>query len=132
MTAKKVSEKQVKQYVKQVLDRVEAFYFMPSMGMYGGAGVPDFVVCLNGVFISIETKAGRNKPTQLQNLAMSKVRAAKGITLVVNDSNMGELEPLLVCIKTLSNLDTASVVAGKVYELADSGGVVWIEDVAWK
>jgi hypothetical protein len=53
------------------------------------------VVCFNGQFLGIECKAGSNAPTALQEREMAAIRAARGITLVIRETNVNELEEWL-------------------------------------
>jgi len=76
-------EGRVKAAVKRILDQFKpVWYFMPVQGGYGKAGVPDFIVCANGNFFSVECKADGEKPTQLQSLQMSLIMAANGVAIV--------------------------------------------------
>lgn len=52
-------EKQVKNYVKKVLDSYKKqglFYYMPAQNMMSIKGIPDFIICYKSKFLSIETK----------------------------------------------------------------------------
>lgn len=88
-------EAKVKQKVKALLIKHNVWYCMPVGGMLGRSGVPDFLVCCNGQFIGIETKAGKGKCTALQKLELDSIRQAGGITLVVNENNLNDLENVL-------------------------------------
>ena len=57
-------ERKVKNQVRKVLDKAGAYYVMPVTGGYGNSGAPDFLVCLQGRFVGIECKAGKNTPTR--------------------------------------------------------------------
>jgi len=81
-------EAKVKKVVVQQLKDVGAYYFYPVTGGYGGSGVPDVVGCYNGLFFAIECKAGKNKPTKLQEKNMEWIADAGGLTWVVNEDNM--------------------------------------------
>lgn len=81
-------EAKVKKVVVQQLKDVGAYYFYPVTGGYGGNGVPDVVGCYLGLFFAIECKAGRNKPTKLQEKNMQWIADAGGLTWVVNEENM--------------------------------------------
>jgi hypothetical protein len=65
---------------------------MPIGTGYGNSGVPDFLICHKGRFIAVEAKAGSNKPTALQELHLARIRAAGGIALVINETNMDLLQ----------------------------------------
>lgn len=88
-------EAKVKKKVVDVIKKHGAYYFFPATGGYGRSGVPDIVCCYRGVFIAIECKAGNNKPTPLQEAEMDKIRKAQGFVLVVNETNISDVEILL-------------------------------------
>ena len=88
-------EAKVKKSVRQVLDRLGAYYVMPVTGGYGNQGAPDFLVCLKGLFYGIECKAGKGKPTELQLLNLRNIIKAGGMALVVYEKDISYLESLL-------------------------------------
>ena len=47
-------------------------------GMYGVAGLPDIICCINGRFIAFEVKTADGRLTKLQETMITKIRAAKG------------------------------------------------------
>lgn len=88
-------EKKVKERVKKVLDKLNAYYFLPSQ-MYGRKGIPDIIVCYQGKFFGIECKANNNKPTKLQIHELNKIQKAGGCTIVFTDkTTTEELESFL-------------------------------------
>jgi hypothetical protein len=91
-------ESLVKKAIKKLLVSAKAYYAMPMGSGYGSTGVPDFLVCCNGRFIGIEAKAGKGKPTALQLSNLRQIVDAGGVALVVNESNINELEEILVWI----------------------------------
>lgn len=88
-------EKRVKKVVREQLDALGAYHFMPATGGYGKSGVPDIVGCFRGKFFAIECKAGAGKTTPLQEKALKDIWAAGGIQAVVNEANMHEIGWLL-------------------------------------
>ena len=52
-------------------------------GMYGTAGIPDIIACIDGKFYGFEVKNERGKPTALQEATIRKITAAGGIAMVV-------------------------------------------------
>jgi len=86
----------VKKKIRKLLDAAGAYYAMPIGTGYGNSGVPDFVICHKGRFIAVEAKAGSNKPTALQELHLARIRAAGGIALVINETNMDTLQKELI------------------------------------
>lgn len=85
-------EAKVKKQIRALLDKHGCYYVAPvSIGM-GTHGVPDFLVCVRGRFFGIEAKAGKGKPTALQNANLQRIRDAGGIACVVNENTLSALE----------------------------------------
>jgi Holliday junction resolvase len=81
-------EAKVKKKVVALLKDAGAYYFYPVTGGYGKSGVPDIVACVNGMFVGIECKAGKNKPTPLQEKNLREIVEAGGAALVINETNI--------------------------------------------
>lgn len=88
-------EAKVKKAVRQVLDGLGAYYVMPVTGGYGRQGAPDFLVCLNGQFIGIETKAGKGRLTALQEMNLKQIIDAGGVSLVIREDDVKYIPSLL-------------------------------------
>ena len=85
----------VKAKIKGILKAHNVYYAMPIGTGYGNSGVPDFLVCAKGMFIGVEAKAGKNKPTLLQEEHLRRIRSAGGVAMVVNEDNINELRKVL-------------------------------------
>ncbi len=59
-------ESKVKDDIKAILKEAGAWYFMPLNKGYGRNGIPDFICCYRGYFLSIEAKAEGQEPTAWQ------------------------------------------------------------------
>ena len=81
-------EAKVKASVTKILKEFGAYYFSPMTGGFGRSGVPDIIACYRGFFLAIECKAGKNKPTALQEREMGKVNAAGGMAILINEINV--------------------------------------------
>ena len=81
-------EGRVKTVVTRPLKELGAYYFFPMTGGYGKSGVPDIIACYRGRFFGIECKAGKNKPTALQEKNLRDISEAGGSSTVVNEDNM--------------------------------------------
>jgi Holliday junction resolvase len=88
-------EVKVKKGVKALLVKHQAYQFTPVMGGFGSSGVPDIVACIKGRFIGIEVKAGKGKPTALQERNLTQIMDAGGIAVLVNEHGIKDLELLL-------------------------------------
>lgn len=91
-------EAKVKKKIVALLKEHGAYYFYPVTGGYGRSGVPDIIVCHKGKFIGIECKAGNNKPTPLQEKNLKDIQAAGGVSLVVNEDNISDVEETLLSL----------------------------------
>ena len=92
-------EKKVKDKVVAILKQEGAYYFFPATHGFGRSGVPDVVACVNGYFLAVECKAGKNKPTALQIREIENIRHAGGVAVVVNETNWGMLPELVRKLK---------------------------------
>lgn len=77
-------EKQVKSDVKKYLDSLGAYWFMP-VPMAFGVRTIDFLCCVRGRFLGVETKATGGHPTQAQKNTMAKIRLAGGLAIAVDN-----------------------------------------------
>jgi hypothetical protein len=74
-------EGRLKDEVKAYLDSLGAYYFMPVQMGFGAATV-DFLCCVRGRFVAIETKIWPRKATPRQLLCLDAVRNAGGMGFV--------------------------------------------------
>ncbi len=69
-------------------------------GMYGTAGLPDIVACINGRFCAFEVKRPSGKLTRLQEVTLNKIVAAGGVAGKV--ASVGDVEKLLAGMEPAS------------------------------
>ena len=55
-------------------------------GMYGTAGIPDIIACINGRFVAFEVKTETGKLTKLQEITIDKIRKAGGLAFHVTSA----------------------------------------------
>ncbi len=70
----------IKNYLKTV---PHCFAWKEHGGMYGTAGVPDIIACIDGHFFGFEVKTDTNEPSELQKATIKKILRAGGTALVV-------------------------------------------------
>lgn len=92
-------EKLVKNKVVAQLKQLGVYYFFPTTFGMGRSGVPDIICCVNGLFLGIECKAGSNKPTPLQIREIEAIRMAGGTAVIVNETNIEMVRPLILKMK---------------------------------
>ena len=88
-------EAKVKKKVYKILKEKGAYYFSPIMNGFGKMGVPDVIACYRGVFIGIECKAGKNKPTPLQQKNLDDITKEGGLAYVINEDNVNLVEVVI-------------------------------------
>lgn len=116
------NEALVKRKVRKVLKQYggdEAWFCFPVAGPYGRAGVPDILAVVNGIFLAVETKSGRNKPTELQKQQLRKIRMAGGLSMVVNEQNLPEFERLVQMVASQPTQAALSYFQGRWSNLTE-------------
>lgn len=80
-------EGRVKDDVKKRLKQHDIWYFCPMQNGFGVVGIPDFICCINGHFLAIETKApGKtNNTTPNQDRVIKEIREHWGTVLIIDD-----------------------------------------------
>lgn len=73
----------VKAIVKYLRTVPRCFFWKEHGGMYGTAGIPDIIACIDGRFFGFEVKTEDGIPTKLQEATIRKILAAGGVALVV-------------------------------------------------
>lgn len=66
-------------------DKPVGWYYMPMQNGMGVHGIPDFICCFSGRFISIEAKAPGGEPTENQKDRGDEIIIAGGVWIVVDD-----------------------------------------------
>jgi hypothetical protein len=80
-------EGKVKKKVKEYLQSIGAWYYMPVSNGMGRVGCPDILVCYQGLFLAFETKApGKiNHVTANQQREIDGILRVNGLAHVVDD-----------------------------------------------
>ena len=92
-------ETKVKRSVTNILTKYGAYYFFPASNGFGRAGIPDIIACYRGQFIAIECKAGKNTTTALQRRELRAIEDAGGYALVINETNIQQVDAVLHQLK---------------------------------
>jgi hypothetical protein len=93
-------ENKVKAAVKRVIEKygskIDSYWPVPSG--YGESHL-DCIMCVNGFYVSVETKAPGKKPTTRQKYRIGTVQRAGGYALVIDGTDatftVDELDALL-------------------------------------
>ena len=73
----------VRNIIKYLRTVPQCFCWKEHGGMYGTAGIPDIIACINGRFYGFEVKNEIGQPTKLQEATIRKILAAGGTAVVV-------------------------------------------------
>ena len=105
-------EGKVKAKVKRALAKMghECWAFMPVQTGFGAPSL-DFMLCVRGRFVAIETKAPGKKLTPLQETTKAAMEAAGAIVLVVWDE-----DTLAIAMKIILALEFAPDVRQSTFE----------------
>ena len=77
-------EGKVKAAVNRLLDKYKKHYrYMPVPGGFGATTL-DYLLCINGYFLAIETKAPGKKPTDRQKTVIAQIKRAGGAVFVID------------------------------------------------
>lgn len=91
-------EGRVKAKVKRLFKKYGVYYHMPVQNGMGDMTL-DFVACLRGYFISVETKAEGKKPTARQTATMLRMRNAGAFVFLVScEAELNVLEAFLALL----------------------------------
>ncbi len=79
-----MSEKEIVSAILRYLKTVpRCFAWKEHGGMYGTAGIPDIIACIDGRFYAFEVKTEIGRTTKLQDAIIRKILACGGTALVV-------------------------------------------------
>lgn len=81
-------EGKIKAKVNKLLDEYKSsvYRFMPVPSGYGPSSL-DYIICLAGAFIAIETKAPGGKLTDRQKKIIADIQRGGGVAVVVDDGH---------------------------------------------
>lgn len=73
--------------VRRIMDYLKCiphcFCWKEHGGMYGTAGIPDIICCIDGDFFAFEVKTAVGRTTKLQDVTIRKIQESGGIAVVV-------------------------------------------------
>ena len=105
MDKEKNLENRVKAFLKD-----EGVWYVKYWGGGGftRAGVPDLLICCNGVFLGVELKASRGKPSDLQMVELHRIRDSGGLAVLLSPERENIFRNLIHAIKTEKSLVVAA------------------------
>ena len=74
-----MAEKEITNAILRHLKSVPGcFAWKEHGGMYGTAGLPDIIACVNGRFIAFEVKTPSGSLSKIQDITLQRINEAKG------------------------------------------------------
>jgi hypothetical protein len=82
-----MAEKDIVRSILRLLRTVpRCFCWKEHGGLYGTAGIPDIIACIDGRFFAFEVKIPGGKPTKLQESTLARIRAVGGVACMVTSA----------------------------------------------
>lgn len=82
-----MAERDIVAAILRLLKRTpNCFCWKEHGGMYGTAGIPDIIACINGRFVAFEVKTETGKTTKLQEITIQRIKEAKGKAFTVRSA----------------------------------------------
>ena len=107
MAAEKQFEKKVERYLESIgvyqagfpSDRMEAEQIGWFTKIWGGgyqkSGIPDLILCVNGIFISVELKAPNGRPSALQKMNTARINQSNGIGIILKPDGFEQFKKIM-------------------------------------
>lgn len=94
MATEKTITNKIRAWLKQCPG---VWFFKVHGGVFQTPGIPDLILCVNGIFVALEVKQPGKKATFLQAQTLARITRAKGRATVVTslDEVKQIVEPLL-------------------------------------
>ncbi|AZK44795.1 VRR-NUC domain-containing protein [Paenibacillus lentus] len=64
-------------------------------GGYQKSGIPDLLCCVNGFFVSVELKASKGRPSDLQKMNTARINRSNGIGIVLYPEGFENFKELM-------------------------------------
>ena len=93
-----MKEKAFEQKVRKFLEDQGCWVLKTWSNGVQREGVPDLLVCCNGLFIGVELKAPKGKPSALQKWNIEKIRASGGVALVLYPDQFDQFKHMIMLL----------------------------------
>ncbi len=112
MASEKSFENKIKKYLRDI-----GCWFIKYWGgaVYTKAGVPDLLVCCGGLFLAVEVKGDKGKPSELQLYDIRKIIEAGGYGIVLYPNQFQDFKRLCEFLQS-KNYKQAEVLMKKINE----------------
>lgn len=87
-------EKNFENKIKKYLDSIGAWYVKYHGNAFSANGTPDLLCCVNGVFMAIEVKASKGKPSKIQLYKIEQINKAGGVAFVLYPKDFNKFKKI--------------------------------------
>jgi hypothetical protein len=117
-------EVKVKKRLKALYKELGILCVQPIGTVFTQSGVHDHILCVNGIFVSVEVKAGSRGPTAFQERFGTAVLAAGGFAFCVNEVTFDAVATALRNCCAAQTYDSASDTMNRLsYGLCEMAGL---------
>lgn len=107
MAQEKKFEKEVEKYLTSIgvyqagfpSEKMEADQIGWFTKIWGGgyqkSGIPDLLLCVNGIFISVELKAPNGRPSALQKMNTARINQSGGIGIILKPDGFEQFKEIV-------------------------------------
>lgn len=78
-------------------------------GGFTKSGIPDLLVCCDGVFLGVELKAAKGKPSDLQLKQLHRIRDSGGLAILLFPKDLELFKNLIRGIKNNKNVMVSAI-----------------------
>ena len=95
LASEKLFEKKVEKYLHSIgvyqagtpsqrMDNDQIGWFTKIWGGgYQKSGIPDLILCVNGIFMTVELKASNGRPSELQKMNTARINQSNGLGIIL-------------------------------------------------
>lgn len=125
MAAEKSFEKKVEKYLHSIgvyqagtpshrMETEQIGWFTKIWGGgYQKSGIPDLILCVNGIFISCELKASKGRPSDLQKMNTARVNQSNGIGIILYPEGFEQFKKIIKGVCEICKHHTAELISLK-------------------
>ena len=93
-----MSKKEETKFKEAIVQKLNALGFFEKTQQVSKAGTPDFLGCVNSVFVALELKTDDGELSTLQKVKLAKIKKNGGIALAVTPANFHSVYALLLTL----------------------------------
>ena len=64
-------------------------------GGYQKSGIPDLILCVNGIFITVELKGSKGRPSDLQKMNTARINQSNGIGVILYPDGFEQFKKII-------------------------------------